>query len=233
MNRFLSMLFSFTRRELKGAYVLSILILMGLILPSFISAHRPVTIQSASDIQELNELALELSDLDSSYARKKQPILLIEKDKVHNKSVRETFREPIIYLPAQKKEPFQIAINQVSAEELMKVKGIGPVLSQRIIKFRNKLGGFYSLDQLFDVYGLDPDVAQRLIQMCKNESLEVAKIDVMKASYGRLIAHPYISKEQTVLILKERRKSKSFDPEHLMASDTTFNWQKVFPYLEW
>ena len=46
-------------------------------------------------------------------------------------------------------------INVATAEELRVIKGIGEVLSKRVVKFRNRLGGFISKDQLQDVYGLD------------------------------------------------------------------------------
>ena len=55
-------------------------------------------------------------------------------------------------------------LNRVTASELRRIKGIGPVLSERIIKFRNRLQGFQLNEQLYDVYGLDRSVANRLLQ---------------------------------------------------------------------
>ena len=55
-------------------------------------------------------------------------------------------------------------LNRVSAEELQKVNGVGAVLSERIIKFRNKFsGGFIADIQLQDVYGLTPEVIEKII----------------------------------------------------------------------
>ena len=48
-------------------------------------------------------------------------------------------------------------INTVNATELQRVKGIGPVKSQAIIRHRNQSGPFESLDALLDVKGIDAD----------------------------------------------------------------------------
>ena len=54
-------------------------------------------------------------------------------------------------------------LNKVTAEELQKINGVGAVLSERIIKFRNKFaGGFISDVQLQDVYGLTPEVIEKI-----------------------------------------------------------------------
>src|SRR5690606_40943919 len=51
-------------------------------------------------------------------------------------------------------------INRCTAGELVALPGIGPVLAERIIKYRNLLGGFVDKWQLVEVYGLDSSVAR-------------------------------------------------------------------------
>ncbi|MFP2997680.1 helix-hairpin-helix domain-containing protein [Spongiivirga sp. MCCC 1A20706] len=53
-------------------------------------------------------------------------------------------------------------MNAVSEEELKQISGIGDVLAARIIKFRTALGGFLIEDQLYDVYGLKPEIVNKL-----------------------------------------------------------------------
>ena len=55
-------------------------------------------------------------------------------------------------------------LNSATAEELKIIKGIGRVLSLRIIKFRDRLGVFLVEEQLQDVYGLEAEVGQRIIK---------------------------------------------------------------------
>ena len=55
-------------------------------------------------------------------------------------------------------------LNTASAEDLQRVRGIGPTLSERIVKFRTRLGGFSENDQLKEVYGL----TEEIVLKCKN-----------------------------------------------------------------
>ena len=54
-------------------------------------------------------------------------------------------------------------LNTATPIDLIKVYGIGEVLSNRIVKYRKKLGGFSSNNQIYKVYGLKPEVANRLL----------------------------------------------------------------------
>ena len=60
--------------------------------------------------------------------------------------------------------PFDI--NTANAEDLQKIHGIGQVLSQRIIRYRERLQGFALETQLAEVYGLSPEVVARLQDRC-------------------------------------------------------------------
>ncbi len=67
-------------------------------------------------------------------------------------------------LQKQKNVPAEVVIadlNSASAQDLKTINGIGEVLSERIVKYRTSIGGFLSLDQLNDVYGLTPEVIER------------------------------------------------------------------------
>lgn len=55
-------------------------------------------------------------------------------------------------------------INSANAIELTAIRGVGPVLSKRIISYRNSLGRFDSIQQLYKVYGLDTLVVHRLMK---------------------------------------------------------------------
>ncbi|MCW5517762.1 ComEA family DNA-binding protein [Muriicola sp. Z0-33] len=55
-------------------------------------------------------------------------------------------------------------LNSASADELRTINGIGETLSNRIIKFRDALGGFLVNEQLYDVYGLKAEVVERTLK---------------------------------------------------------------------
>ncbi len=94
-------------------------------------------------------------------------------------------------------------LNKATAADLREVPGIGDKLSARIIKFRDRLGGFYTIDQLEDVYGLAPRVAQDAKRYFQVSSLPTnQKININTASaeeIARLIYIPYSLAEEIVI----------------------------------
>lgn len=83
-------------------------------------------------------------------------------------------------------------INAASQEDLMKIYGIGEALSMRILKFKESLGGFVSMEQMKDVWGLSPEVVERLKVSFKVGAVSnFKKIDVNNASIKELAQFPY------------------------------------------
>lgn len=92
-----------------------------------------------------------------------------------------------------KKEKIQIIdINLASQEDLIKVYGIGPGLSERILKMKEALGGFVSMEQMNDVWGLSPEVIEKLNAQFKMGAIpEVKKVKINDASAKELQLFPY------------------------------------------
>ncbi len=103
-------------------------------------------------------------------------------------------------------------INVVTAQELKVIKGIGEVLSKRIIKFRDRLGGFLNKDQLNDVYGLEPEVVERVWEKFEVVSVPtINKINVNTATATQLTKLVYINYDLAQKILEFREANGSFD----------------------
>ncbi|MCY1225632.1 Helix-hairpin-helix motif protein [compost metagenome] len=93
-----------------------------------------------------------------------------------------------------------IDINKATQEDLIKIYGIGPGLSERILKQKEILGGFVSMEQMDDVWGLSPEVIEKLNAQFKIGVIpNVKKIKINDASVKELSQFPYfrypISKE--------------------------------------
>lgn len=102
-------------------------------------------------------------------------------------------------------------LNKATAEELETVYGIGATLSKRIIKFRDRLGGFLINEQLFDVYGLKPEVAQKvLLRFQVVEIPVVEKININKASVDELARLVYINYDLAKEIIQYREQNNGF-----------------------
>lgn len=101
---------------------------------------------------------------------------------------------------AKKEKIIIIDINEATQEDLVKIYGIGPGLSERILKQKEILGGFVSMEQMNDVWGLSPEVIEKLNAQFKVGVVpNVKKIKINDASVKELSQFPYfrypISKE--------------------------------------
>lgn len=84
-------------------------------------------------------------------------------------------------------------INTADTLLLETVYGIGPKLAVRIVKFRDRLGGFVRTDQLYEVFGLDSIVVTRLLRASYIKAgFLPRKININTAGEQMLAAHPYI-----------------------------------------
>lgn len=140
--------------------------------------------------------------------------------------------------PAAARETEAVAafnINKADSFQLQQIKGIGPVLSGRIVRFRDKLGGFSSLGQLYEVWGLDSTVVSRLIESAFiEEGFAPEPLLINAASQEELAAHPYIDARQAKLIYNYRKQHGPFrsveDLRKLHILDAGFV-QKIAPYI--
>jgi DNA uptake protein ComE-like DNA-binding protein len=83
-------------------------------------------------------------------------------------------------------------INSATQEDLMRVYGIGQVLSERILKLKEAVGGIVSMDQMNDVWGLSPEVVNKLKLSFKVVKVpDIKKIDVNNASIKELAQFTY------------------------------------------
>lgn len=85
-------------------------------------------------------------------------------------------------------------INDASSEDLIKLYGIGPALSDRILKQKEQLGGFVSMKQMESIWGLSPEVIENLNKYFFVESIpSVKKININSLSTKELAKFPYFN----------------------------------------
>ncbi len=98
-----------------------------------------------------------------------------------------------------------VDLNRCSAGELLGMPGIGPVLSERIVKYRSLLGGFVDKGQLREVYGLDSATAGSLAARTTLTFEAVRPIVLESITFGDLARHPYLGHETARRITTYRR----------------------------
>ena len=104
-------------------------------------------------------------------------------------------------------EKFQIELNAADTAELRLLKGIGKVLARRIVYYRNKLGGFYDLNQLSEVEGVSPIVLKDNKDYILIDTALVQKVNINRASLKRMKDHPYMNFYQAKDIYESRKKT--------------------------
>ncbi|SFE65176.1 ComEA family DNA-binding protein [Thermoflexibacter ruber] len=124
----------------------------------------------------------------------------ISSEKIENKP---NFKEKSVI------QPFDI--NTADTAQLKQIKGIGAVLSERIVKFRDNLGGFYSIEQVKEVYGLKEEVYQELAKYAKtSKGFELKHININTADVNTLKSHPYIGYKNAQIIVNYRQQHGKF-----------------------
>ena len=92
----------------------------------------------------------------------------------------------------RKEKMVVIDINQATQEDLIKIYGIGDAISIRILKFKESLGGFVSIEQMNDIWGLSDEVIENLnVHFKVLVSPSVKKININNASIKELSLFPY------------------------------------------
>lgn len=106
----------------------------------------------------------------------------------------------------------KIDLNKATAEQLQKVNGIGAALSDRIIKYRGKfVGGFISDVQLQDIYGLTPEVIERITNdFTVKTPRQIEKINLNTATKEQLVTVQHIDYEIAHYIIEQRTLREGF-----------------------
>lgn len=111
----------------------------------------------------------------------------------------------------QKAKIIKFDINTADTVQLKKVYGIGPAFAKRIIAYRDLLGGFYSSNQLSEVYGLkSPNLDSLLRRTYIEQSFKPKQLNVNIATAEELAKHPYISSKEARLIVAYRENHIGF-----------------------
>ncbi len=145
---------------------------------------------------------------------------------------------PPAYTPAERK-PFirnevVIDINQADTSDFISLPGIGSKLAQRIINFRTKLGGFYSVNQVKETFGLPDSTFNKIQRQLAYHDFSIQKINVNTASIDVLKAHPYIRYNLANAIIQYRNQHGAFSSvadikKIVLVNDCVYS--KVQPYL--
>ena len=120
-------------------------------------------------------------------------------------------------------------LNKATAQQLQKINGIGEAFSNRIIKFRNKfVGGFIADVQLRDIYGLTPEVIDRITNdFTVKTPRKIQKIDLNTATIDQLVTVQHIDYELAYNIIEQRQLREGFKSLNELTKVKDFPINKI------
>jgi competence protein ComEA len=145
-----------------------------------------------------------------------------------------TGQQGATYSGASREEPGLVDLNKADAVALMRLRGIGPGYSRRILNFRDALGGFIAVEQLKEVFGFPDSTYQLLKDKFNVKAGDVRLINVNKATEEELGRHPYIGKRLAAQIIRLREGLKEIREIEQLRQTPLINeekYRKIAPYL--
>lgn len=133
------------------------------------------------------------------------------------------------------RQPLSVELNGADSTTLQLLHGIGPAYARRIVRYRERLGGFVSTDQLLEVYGFTPELLDHIRPHLTLDTGNLRKINVNTLALKQLIKHPYMDYYFARDLVNLRSRGVTFSsPDDLRAvpscSDTLL--MRLLPYLE-
>lgn len=127
-----------------------------------------------------------------------------------------------------------IDINEADTTAFISLPGIGSKLATRIINFRDKLGGFHTIEQVKETFGLPDSTFQKIKSYLVLKNNAVRKINVNTATVDELKVHPYIRYNIANAVVAYRNQHGLFTTiddlkKIMLISDEAY--QKIIPYL--
>jgi DNA uptake protein ComE-like DNA-binding protein len=202
--------FGYSRRERRSTIILLIIIMILLGLRYIIPAQNISLKEIPIDFRE--------SNIDSTQVVEETEIVSKQKE-----------------LRTFNRKQSLINLNSSDSAALVVLPGIGPVLSSRIIKYRNLIGGYVSVNQLREVYGLPEETFSMISSRVFADSLSVRKIRINEADYKELIRHPYFKRNEVSAILKYRELKGKITGIGVMTGNNLISQEtckKIRPYLD-
>jgi competence protein ComEA len=128
-----------------------------------------------------------------------------------------------------------IELNLADSSSLLSCRGIGPSYAGRIVKYRDRLGGFYKKEQLLEIKGMDSVRFSQFKDQITIDLLLIRKIDINTVTFKDLLRHPYFEYYLVKAIFQKKDEIKAFDSLGQIRSIPVMYeelFDKIAPYLK-
>jgi DNA uptake protein ComE-like DNA-binding protein len=127
----------------------------------------------------------------------------------------------------------KIDIQIASENDLILIKGIGETYAKRIVRYRKELGGYLSINQLTEVYGIDSLMLNSFSDQVFCSLNKIVLLNVNSVGYNELSKHPYITKKEAMDILLLRSEKGSLAMSDLSNVFPGSKFKKIKKYIKW
>lgn len=155
-------------------------------------------------------------------------------DDKHKTYERDTLRKEPEKLREKKNIDIIVELNTADTAELKQLIGIGPYFARQIVYYREKLGGYYSPEQLLEINKFTPEKLDRIRQNITVDRSKIRQISVNWSTAEKLNRHPYINFYQAKAIFEKRKKRAfaSIDDLKGIPELTAEDLERIAPYLK-
>jgi len=130
--------------------------------------------------------------------------------------------------------PILCDLNLADTNELKKLPYIGSYYAREIVRYREELGGFYSLAQLLELYKMKHETLDIIADKVSIDQSQIRKLNVNNATTQELAGHPYISFALANAIVSERESNALYINMEKLCESGLLNDElcvKLAPYL--
>jgi DNA uptake protein ComE-like DNA-binding protein len=161
-------------------------------------------------------------------------------EKIYNITARDYQRlEPYINLPdaaaERDKAPVIVELNSADSAKLTRINGIGAGYAIRIMRYRDRLGGFYRKEQLKEIFGIDSLLYLDIAPHVKVNAAMIRKIAINKVTLNNLLVFPYLTYKQKNALIEYRNQHGAYtslaDLRNIPIIDEGI-LRKIGPYME-
>lgn len=213
VKRFLKEYLTFTKRERTAIVILVLLVLSFFAFPRGEPSPPPLEIDST--VQK--ELSAVNKPYDSGYFKKRyekypRQFNYRPPKKEYQDYPRYTYSPYPKYESRERKNnPVKMVdINKADSADLLPLPGIGYKLAARIINYRNKLGGFYKVEQVAETYGLSDSTFELIKNRLSISEEAIIRININTIDVNGLKQHPYIKWNIANAIIQYRKQHGDF-----------------------
>lgn len=209
-------MFNFTRSEWIAATILFLFIIIQLLFSVLYEARptKPVDFTEFKELVTQFEARQQFLEDSMENARKARYTNNYQQNRTTNNAYDSSKNKKNIPFEKQEKKPqytiVKLELNICDSSEIVVVPQFGSKRAQKLVEYREQLGGFYAFEQVKEVFVLQNiEIDFMMKYFTLNRSL-IRKININSATYKELVSHPYLDSYLSKLIINYREKNGNF-----------------------